>query len=149
MNPIYSNGALVGYYDDNFLAYNANMDPIVANGAQAIYDPTNNILIDASGYTSDYVGTTGSTVSPGMPPANVPASDWLSLFADAAPKIITGLQAWQLSQINVQRAQSGLPPLNAALYAPGQSGFLANMSQQSMLLIAAGVGLFLVMGKNK
>lgn len=133
-------GNVVGYYDDQFLAYDASQNPIMANGAQAIYDPNNNVLIDATQLQT--------AVSPSTPPAGVSSTDWVKLFTDAVPKVITGLQAWQLSQINVQRASQGLPPLNAALYAPGQAGFLANMSSQTLLLIAAGVGLFLVMGKK-
>lgn len=152
MNPIYSNGALVGYYDDLFQAYNANQDPIIANGVQALYDPTTNQLIDASGIggTVDYTGgSTGGTVSQSAPPAGVASGDWMSLFADAAPKVINGIQAWQLAQINVQRAQKGLGPLNTALYATGQSGFMANMSSQTMLILAGLAAVFLIGGKKK
>jgi hypothetical protein len=141
MTPITDDaGNIVGYYDDNFLAYNANGDPIMANGAQAIWDPNNNVLIDASAIPN--------TVDPAAPPAGVASSDWVSLFTDAIPKVITGIQAYQLSQINVKRAAAGLAPLNSALYAPGQAGFLANMSSTSMLLIAGLAAVFLIGGKK-
>ena len=148
MYPIYdSSGNLTGYYDDQFLAYNASQQPIVVNGYQAIFDPNNNTLIDASGIGGYATYTGGTAVFPNSPPAGVSSGDWLSMFSDAVPKVITGIQAWQLSQINVKRAQSGLAPLNSALYAPGQAGFLANMSSTSMLLIA-GVAAVFLLGKK-
>jgi len=140
MTAIYDgSGNIVGYYDDNFLAYDASGSPIMANGAQAIWDPNNNVLIDAT--------TIPNSVSSTTPPAGISQSDWLSLLTDAVPKIITGVQAYQLSQVNVKRASQGLAPLNAALYAPGQAGFLANMSSTSMLLIA-GVAAVFLLGKK-
>jgi len=151
MYPIYdSTGNLTGYYDDYFLAYNASQQPIVVNGYQAIYDPNNNTLIDASGIggTVTYTGGGTATVSPNTPPAGVASGDWMSLFADAVPKVINGIQAYQLSQINVQRAQAGLAPLNAALYATGQSGFMANMSSQGMMLLVAAGAAILLLGKK-
>lgn len=141
MTPITDNqGNIVGYYDDNFLAYDASGNPIMANNQQAIWDPNNNVLIDASAIPD--------SVDPAVPPSGVASSDWLSMFTDAVPKVITGIQAWQLSQINVKRAQSGLPPLNSALYAPGQAGFMANMSSTSMLLIAGLAAVFLIGGRK-
>jgi len=142
MYPIYdTSGNITGYYDDSFLAYNADQVPIVVNGAQAIYDPNNNILIDASA-----IG--GAVVDPGAPPAGVSQTDWASLFSQAVPNIINGIQAWQLSQINVRRAQSGLPPLNTATYATGQSGYMANMGQQGIWLLG-GAALLLVLATSK
>jgi len=150
MYPIYdSTGNLTGYYDDYFLAYNASQQPIVVNGYQAIYDPNTNTLIDASGIggTVTYTGS-NVPVDASTPPAGVASSDWASLFADAVPKVINGIQAYQLSQINVKRAQSGLAPLNAALYATGQSGFMANMSSQGMMLLVAAGAAILLLGKK-
>ena len=136
MTPITDNqGNIVGYYDDNFLAYDASGNPIMANNQQAIWDPNNNVLIDASAIPDATTST---------PPAGVSQTDWLSLLTEAVPKVVTGIQAYQLSQVNVKRAQAGLPPLNAALYAPGQAGFVANMSSTSMLLIAGLAAVFLI-----
>lgn len=143
MYEIYDNlGNIVGYYDDNFLAYNSSQQPIIANGQQAIYDPNNNVLIDASAIPD------ATAVDPSTPPAGMSASDWVSLFVDAAPKVAAGISAIQLSQINIKRAQQGLAPLNPAIYAPQVGVGLNPQTQKLVMFGLLGVGAVMLLGKK-
>lgn len=151
--PIYaSDGSQIGTYDSQTgLAFDIYGNALISNGGQVAYDASSGMfVIPTTGATVGVpVGATGQNVSPGAPPSGVNAQSWAAMFTQAVPGVINGLQAWQLAQINVQRAQNGLPPLNTALYATGQSGFMANMSSNFMLYAALGIGLFLVMGNKR
>lgn len=153
---IYDDAGTITSYVDPATGYvnDLNGNVLTApNGAPVTYDTAaNQYVIGDMGTAGGYgaTDTAPSTVSPSAPPPGVASGDWLALFSEAAPKVMTGIQAWQLSQINVERARQGLAPLNAALYAPGQAGFMANMSQQGvMLLVAAGAAILLLGKKGK
>lgn len=79
------------------------------------------------------------------------SSDWPTLTAlvNALPSIATGLTSLELSQVNVQRAKSGLAPVNPALYGPQVNVGLSSSTTTMLLLLAAGLGAVLLMSGRK
>lgn len=45
-------------------------------------------------------------------------------------------QAWEIAQLNIDRAKQGLPPINAAAYSPQVN---VGLSTQTMWLIGLGI----------
>lgn len=63
-------------------------------------------------------------------------------WASQIPNIVAGINAFELSQINLERARQGLPPLSAQAYGPQVS---VGLSSQTIMLIAIAIGaLFLL-----
>jgi hypothetical protein len=65
--------------------------------------------------------------------------DWASTLARLLPVIASTYQQKQLLDVQVQRAQQGLPPLDAGQYAPGVKVGLDAQTQQ--MLLWGGVGV--------
>jgi hypothetical protein len=86
------------------------------------------------------------TQSPSLP-SGVPAASWLDALSSAAPKILAGLNAYQISQINIDRARRGLPAINAAAYGP-QIGVGLNLGSSNLLLYGAlAIGAMMLIKK--
>lgn len=80
-------------------------------------------------------------------PAGVAATDWVALLTQAIPAVAAGLNTYQLSQVNLARAQAGLPALNLASYGP-QVGM--QFSPQTTSLLTYGlIGIAVVMMLKK
>lgn len=82
-------------------------------------------------------------------------SDWGSVseiiesIGTGAKDVITALNAFQIQQLNIDRAKKGLPPLDPARYAP-QVGINLSANTMNMLLIGmVGIGaVMLLKGKR-
>lgn len=75
----------------------------------------------------------------------------LNSITGAANTVLTFDQQQQLNQINVQRAQQGLPALNTQAYLTGQgAGTVSPMSSSTLLLLGLGaVVLVAVVSKRR
>lgn len=127
-----------------------------------IYDPSTDSFIDSSTVgvpiesdllatqtvTPTYVPTTLQTgaVIPGGITTGA-ATSALTQALSVAPALLQGLTTLQLSQINLQRLQNGLPPLTTGQVL-GVAGAPPAITQNMILLIAGGVALIAFAGKK-
>lgn len=63
--------------------------------------------------------------------------------------IVTGLNTEQLFQLNLQRGQQGLPPLNPAQYAPGVTVGLNAQTQGFAVIALVGFAAVFLMGRKR
>ena len=114
------------------------------------YDAASGTTSDATEYDQFNIvnGAWGDPVSPDAAQIVDAAgqSNW-SMVNDLLaqiPAAITGLTAFQLAQVNIERARRGQAPLNAAAYQPQVGVNLAPQTMQTVMMIALGLGaLFL------
>jgi len=89
-----------------------------------------------------------ATSQQGTAPVEVTSAwDWSGL-TKGAQDLVTAYNSFQLQQINLQRAQKGLPALNPSVYAP-QVGL--NLSAGTMNIImwsAIGLGAVLLLKRR-
>lgn len=93
-------------------------------------------------YTPDemamIIADTGSASTVG-----VASNDWFDMVTKILPQIPGYITAYQLAQVNVERAQRGLPPLNTASYGPRVG---VNFTPQTQQMLMFGIiGLVAVM----
>lgn len=69
-------------------------------------------------------------------------SDTSSGWASQIPNLVAGINAFELSQINLERARQGLPPLSAQAYGPQVS---VGLSSQTIMLIVLAIGALFVL----
>lgn len=87
--------------------------------------------------------------SPAAPPA-IPQRDWLDMLTKVLPQAIAGINAYQLSQINLDRARRNLPPLSAARYGPTVGVGLTGDTSKLLMYGALAVGaVFLLTSAKK
>jgi len=108
-------------------------------------DPNGNFIPVSDPGPSDIAAP--DTSSPPAP-ANINPADWINLLAQSVPKIIAGMNAYQLSQLQMDRARRGLPPLNAALYGPQMGVGLTPETSKMLLFGALGIGALLMLTKK-
>lgn len=97
-----------------------------------------------------YDAATDSVIDPGtVANTAVANNDWgfLADIANVIPTIVAGLNSYQISQINIARAQKGMPLINAQALSP-QVGVNVGLSSQTTKMLmwgAAGLaGVFLL-----
>jgi hypothetical protein len=105
-----------------------------SDGSAQVFDPM-------SGTTTNYGSTQNLVQAVGATPVD---SSWLSTLTDALPKLATFINAQQLAQINVQRAQRGQPALDAGQYGP-QVGLSMTAGSMGPVLMLAGAALLIAL----
>lgn len=111
-------------------------------------DPSNWTAIGSG--TPGSLPTTGSgqvdigAIASSAASGNTGALSWLDQMVKAAPQIAAGISAFQLSQINVQRARQNLPPLSSA-YNPG---FNVGLTGNTMMYIGIGLVAVLLLSRK-
>lgn len=73
----------------------------------------------------------------------------LASIVSAVPQLITGLTAFQLSQVNVERARRGLSPLNASAYGPQVGVTVAPQTMSTILMLAVGLGAVFLLSRSR
>ena len=71
-----------------------------------------------------------------------------SVSGDTIMKAIAALNAFQLSQINIERARSGKQPINTAAYAPSIGVGLTSGTSSMLLYGAIGIGALILFMKK-
>lgn len=107
------------------------------------------IYVTADAFLPDvtYVDVPAPGTDAGVPAAQ--STDWLKMISEAAPKVLQLWNAQQVADINIARAQRGLPPLNPAAYGP-QVGVTLPAGTSNMLLYGAlAVGAFMILGQRR
>lgn len=125
------------------------------DGSVSYFNPTNGDSITTDGYLVDPAGMvmTGSggvlqtgAVNPGGV-NTVGGSDYLTRLINVAPQLLQGLTTLQLSQINLQRMQNGLPPLTTGQVL-GVAGAPPAITQNMVLGIGAVIAAVVLLGKK-
>lgn len=79
----------------------------------------------------------------------VPGESWTDTLQRLLPILATTYQQKQLLDVQVDRARSGLPPLDASMYAPGvQVGLSSDTSRTLMLLGGAVLAVLFLMSRR-
>ncbi len=113
---------------------------------------------DGSGYydnqgnvydTDGYIVGTANDVIQGAAAGNGGWLDTLNNLIQAAPQVVTGLTAYQLSQINIERAKRGQSPLTAAAYGPQVGVGLNAQTMNMVMMIAIGLGAVMLIKNGK
>lgn len=124
-----------------------------SDGVTTFYDDSGNIV----GYHRDNE-TVVEAYGDYMPLASVVQgaasgdSGWLDTFNNLVaqvPQIITGVTAYQLSQINMERAKRGQSPLNAAAYGPQVGVGLNQQTMQYLMYGAFGIAAVYLIGQRR
>jgi MYXO-CTERM domain-containing protein len=81
-------------------------------------------------------------------------TDILKTGAEGYAAVSTAKTARELQKINIQRAQVGLDPLDPSVYAPQvrvglDTGGVASSRNTMLLLVAAGLALYLFMRRRR
>lgn len=79
----------------------------------------------------------------GMPDSSS-SWDWGKI----ATGIATGVSQFQLNQINLERAQRGLPPLSSSAVAPQVNVGLSPQVKQMLIYAALGLGAYLLLARK-
>jgi hypothetical protein len=76
--------------------------------------------------------------------------DWISsvFTGENVKAVLTAAQAYQLQQINLERAQRGLAPLSAAQYAPTVNVGVNQDTQRMLMIGAIALGAVLLLSKS-
>ena len=84
-----------------------------------------------------------------MDPTNVNPTPWYQSLIDNVAKLGTSYlsieQQKQLNELNIQRAKQGLAPLDTSQYQTGVQVGLSSTTQQTLLYVAGGVGLVILL----
>lgn len=80
--------------------------------------------------------------------AGISTSDWTSLITKALPQLPAAISSWQLSQVNLARAERGLPALNAAAYSPQVGVGLTPQTSQMLTYGLLGIAALIFMSKR-
>lgn len=82
--------------------------------------------------------------------AQGPTESWMTALARLLPAVAATYQQKQILDIQVQRAQQGLPPLNASQYAAGFQVGLSDDTKNLLIYGAIAIGaLLLLMPKRR
>ena len=77
------------------------------------------------------------------------ASAWSwSDLTKGAKDLLTAYNSVQLQQINIQRAQRGLPALNPQQYAPQVGVNLSSSTMNTILIAAVGLGAVMLLRRR-
>lgn len=68
-----------------------------------------------------------------------PETSFFGLTMADIQGIVSGLNSQQLFQLNLQRAEQGLPPLNPAMYAPSMNFGMTPETRQLVMFGAIGL----------
>lgn len=77
--------------------------------------------------------------------AQGPNESWMTALARLLPAVAATYQQKQILDIQVQRAQQGLPPLNASQYAAGFQVGLSDDTRNLLIMGAIGLGAVLLL----
>lgn len=123
--------------------FGGNLVP-VESGTNA--DPYN---MDSGGYTKAL-----ETIAPGITSkikaTQQPGESWFSALTKLLPAVTMTAQQYQLMQINVKRAEQGLPPIDVAAYSGAgvNVGLSATTRQWLMYGGLAFLAVYLLKGKK-
>ncbi len=76
-------------------------------------------------------------------------TDLINAAPDAIPKILTGLNAYEISQINLERARRNQPPINPAVYGPQVNVGLSAQTTQMLMWGAAGLAVLFFVSRAR
>lgn len=77
-------------------------------------------------------------------------SAWdFSSLTQGAKELVTAYNSFQLQQINIQRAQKGLPALNPAAYSPQVGLNLAPGTMNAIMYAALGLGAIMLLKRSR
>ena len=99
------------------------------------YDVASNSTVSVAPVTDQAAIDAGS---------NAGVNDWKTLLTAVGGAV----SAMQLNQINVARAQKGLPPINAAAYGPQVGVGLNAQTSQLLMYIALGLGAVMLLKRR-
>lgn len=101
---------------------------------------------DGTIWTIDESGNVVDFVTPDEYNAGTSAgvTDWQSLLTAVGGAV----SAWQLNQINIGRAQKGLPPINSAAYGPQVGVGLNAQTTQLIMYVALGLGAIMLLKRG-
>lgn len=94
-------------------------------------------------YTVASGGASSPAALPGSPTSG--PADWLSKLTTALPAVSSFITAEQLAQVNVKRAQQGLPALQASQYAPSVGVTVSPNTTKALTLGAIAVAAVLIL----
>jgi hypothetical protein len=109
----------------------------VIDGVGYWFDTDGNaVASQAPGESVVFLQDQTGTLSSATLQAGLDATNWPQLLQAVGGAI----SAWQLNQINLERARTGKPPINAAAYGP-QVGVGLNQQTMNMIIwVAVGLG---------
>jgi len=124
--------------------------PYIYNGVTYNLDESSMIASDSTG--AQFLVDQSGNMTPLSANQNVVST--VQQYANAATSILTGIigsvQQNDLNKLNVQRAQQGLPPLNAQQYTQmGSANLPAVTSPNMQLILLGGLALAVVLALRK
>lgn len=78
-----------------------------------------------------------------------PGESWTDTLQRLLPILATTYQQKQLLDVQVDRARSGLPPLDASMYAPGVQVGLSSDTTKTLMFGAAAVLALVFMSRRR
>jgi hypothetical protein len=79
----------------------------------------------------------------------MPGEDTIAAISRAMTGLTMTLQQRELMNLNIERAKKGLPPIDISQYSGvGVSVGLSSSTQQMVLMLGAGVLLYMLMSKR-
>src|SRR5262245_38283349 len=96
----------------------------------------------------NYEGAYDTPMTVAIGPTEAPAGDYSPDYASAIPQVISAVAQWDLErkayELNLVRAQQGLPPIDASQLAPGVNVGLTPQAQQMAQVAMIGAGALVV-----
>lgn len=124
--------------DNSFLGAAGDWTAVESDGSTYYLDE-NGVAVGFTDVNGTYYDASNAAAP--VKPATVSDTDWVKILSDVVPKVVASLNAWQLSQINIDRAKRNLPAINASAYGPqigvGLTGGTSNMLLYGALAIGA------------
>jgi hypothetical protein len=127
-----------------------------ANGTIISYDPATDITTTIYSDQSSVVTANGTTMTYSTPQQLVQAApqgasgySWLTAITDALPKLATFVNAQQLAQINVQRAQQGKAALDTTQYGPTVGVSMSSSAMTTVMMLAGAAILLALLLKSR
>lgn len=136
---------------------NVNDSSSVYGGDVVLDSEGNAYQLDEDGTIIAYTTQDGSTVinntvAPDMDspaaPSGMNPQQWAELLSKTIPQVIAGINAYQLSQVNIDRARRGLPALSANQYGPRVGVGLSGDTQKLVMFAALGLGAFMLLKRR-
>ena len=123
--------------------------PYIYNGVTYNLDETSMIATDSTG--AQFLVDQSGNMTPLSASQGVAST--IQQYANAATSILTGVlssvQQNDLNKLNVQRAQQGLPPLNATQYTGLGATAAPALSSNTQLLLLGGLAVFAILALRK
>lgn len=123
----------------------------VSRGLGDTYDPATNSFTesDIPAATAVQLEATAPGITAIVAQQQQPGQSWTDALKTALPIVAATYQQKQILDVQVQRAQQGLPPLDASQFAAGVNVGLSPQTLQYILLGAGGIALALFLGLHK